>query len=164
VTREQFQILQERWAQIQLSNGGATRIDAADLERVSRHVWHLDTQGYARAMLKIDVRWRLIRLHRFLTSAPKGLFIDHIDGDRLNNQRSNLRLCTPAESARNTKARGGSSRFKGVCWHRGAQKWMAQIQVDRVNHHLGLFIAEEDAATAYRQAALKMHGNFARIA
>jgi hypothetical protein len=164
MTAAEFQILQDRWAEIPLSNGGATRIDTADAGRVSKHVWHQDTQGYARAMVKIEKRWRLVRLHRFLMAPPARLFVDHIDGDRLNNQRLNLRLCSPAQSAKNTKARGGTSRFKGVCWHRGAKKWMAQIQVDRVNHHLGLFIAEEDAATAYRQAALKMHGNFARIA
>lgn len=148
--------------EIELSNGGVTKVDKSDLPLLSRHVWHRDTQGYARAMIKVN-RWKLVRMHRFLMQPPDGQFVDHIDCNPLNNSRANLRVCTPAQSIANIRKYTGKSRFKGVCWHAAAKKWMAQIKDHGRYRYLGLFTSEEDAATAYARAAIEIHGEFARV-
>lgn len=150
---------------IPLSNGGVTIVDASDAELVSRHVWHRDTLGYARAMVKQDGTWRLVRMHRFLLNPEPGVEVDHIDLDRLNNRRStNLRACTRRQNAANITKYKGTSRFKGVCWHKAAQKWCVQIREPGGKHrYLGLFTNEEEAAAVYRSAAIAQYGRFARF-
>jgi len=160
-------IVKTRAAQLRLvplSNGGSAIIDTIDLPIVSAHVWHLDTQGYARANIKIDGRWRLVRMHRFLICPLPSQFIDHIDCDRLNNSRANLRVCTAAESMGNVRKYGGTSKYKGVSWHGAARKWMAQIRIDGKNRYLGLFETEADAFAAYCDRATQARGEFARLA
>lgn len=149
-------------AEISLSNGGIVLVDQCDVDRLSRHVWHRDTSGYARAMLKVDGKWKLVRMHRLLTAAPTGLYVDHIDCNRLNNMRSNLRLCTPQQSVANISKYKGKSKFKGVHWHKAAGKWMSQIKVAGRHVYLGLFEDEVEAAKTYAAVAKAIHGEFAR--
>jgi len=149
---------------IKLSSGQVAKIDARDFVLVSNHTWHLDTSGYPRANLKLNGKWSLTRLHRFLIDPLPGMFVDHIDCDKLNNARSNLRVCTPAQSIANIRKYAGRSTFKGVHWHKGAGKWMAQIKVSGRHKYLGLFDIEADAGAAYAAAAISTHGEFARIA
>lgn len=88
--------------------------------------------------------------------------IDHINGDPGDNRAVNLREATQAQNSKNAKKqRGTSSRFKGVCWHKQAMKWLASIHADGQRHSLGLFADEEDAARAYDLAASQLHGEFA---
>ena len=106
-------------------------------------------------------------MHRLIwPTAPE---IDHVDGDGLNNRRSNLREAVGTKNQQNKmKACVGVSRFKGVCPHRDG-RWRANIRVPAVGKgrgrqtHLGLFVDEEDAARAYDTAARKHFGEFARL-
>jgi len=135
-------------------------VDEDDFDRVSKHTWACDSIGY----VITTINGEAVRLHRFIMGFPEGLSIDHIDGNRLNNRKSNLRICTHAQNMCNQKFReGGSSRYKGVAWHARGKKWVAQITVEYRNVYLGLFATEEEAAKAYNIAALKHHGEFARI-
>ncbi len=145
---------------VPLSNGGVTLISPEDAPGVQLHVWHKDTAGYARAMVKDGAGWRLVRLHRFiLGEEPRE--IDHRDRDRLNNVRGNLRPCEPWQNMGNQAKRpGGSSVFKGVAWHKASQKWMAQIRVRGRRTYLGLFDSEVEAGAAYRVAAVAARGEF----
>ncbi len=139
-------------------------IDECDRDLVARYTWssfrrpHHSTH-YARA--KIDGLWVL--MHRLILAAPKGLEVDHRDGNGLNNQRDNIRVCTRAENQRNKASRCGSSRFKGVSFHKASRKWGASIRRDGVSTHLGLFTREEDAARAYDSFARIYFGDFARL-
>lgn len=90
-------------------------------------------------------------------------FVDHINGDKLDNRRANLRLCTNAENLRNGKSRGGSSQYKGVCLHKQNKNWIATIMKDGKAKHIGCFDDELSAAKAYDKAAISMHGAFARL-
>jgi hypothetical protein len=93
---------------------------------------------------------------------PQGMQIDHRDGNKANNRWDNLRLATRAQNCRNVRKRQGtSSPFKGVC-RIGKDLFVAHIRVNRRLRYLGRFTDERLAARAYRLAAMKHHGQFAR--
>ena len=104
----------------------------------------------------------IVGMHRVIMNAPKGMLVDHIDGNGLNNRRSNLRLCTNKENARNARpSKGGSSRYKGVCWHKAKKKYDARIEVDGKRYCLGYFADEIEAAVTYDIKAMQLFGDFA---
>jgi hypothetical protein len=91
-------------------------------------------------------------------------YIDHINGNKIDNRLSNLRECSNAENIRNQRIHSNnSSGYKGVYWHKACQKWVAQIGVDRKIHSLGVFDTAENAAIAYDAAAKSHHGEFAKL-
>nr|WP_243767389.1 HNH endonuclease [Paenibacillus agricola] len=103
-------------------------------------------------------------MHRVITDAPKGYFVDHIDGNPLNNQRHNLRLCTNAQNCRNRGApKGNTSGFKGVTWNTWNGKWQAQIGKDYKRYHAGYFESPSEAARAYNAKATELFGEYARL-
>lgn len=90
--------------------------------------------------------------------------IDHRDGNGLNNRISNLREATTCEQNQNRRmCRSNKSGVKGVSWNKSNQRWHAQIEANGVARHLGSYLTKEDAGKAYEQAALKLHGEFARV-
>lgn len=147
---------------IPLSRGLSAKVDDADFEEVCRHKWYASTTGYAVRNALVDGRVTTVKMHRILTSAQPGLEVDHIDGDRLNNQRANLRPANRTENLRNSMKRGRTSRFKGVYWLTANGRWRAKIKADGRYVHLGLFDHEESAARAYDDAARTYFGEFAR--
>lgn len=91
--------------------------------------------------------------------------VDHRNAIKDDNRWANLRLATCSENMHNQgKRRHNKSGYKGVCWHRGARKWVAQIKVDWKIKYLGLYDTPQAAHAAYCEAAKKYHGEFARFA
>jgi hypothetical protein len=90
--------------------------------------------------------------------------IDHIDGDPANNRLANLREATRAENGRNLRRRAdNTSGAKGVCFEKSVGRWRASINVNGSQRHLGYFNTVKDATAAYDAAALRHHGEFARV-
>lgn len=90
------------------------------------------------------------------------IYIDHINGNRLDNRSSNLRTCTPAESSKNIRKHSQNlSGYKGV--QRSRNKWTARIMSDGENIYIGSFDTKEKAAEAYNKYAAKKHGEFAKF-
>lgn len=137
-------------------------IDVEDWEKVSRHTWHVTMQKrvyyFQTKVRKPDGMWTKLQLHRLVLNAPKELQVDHIHHNYCDMRKSQLRLVTNRENQQNRRSqRNTSSRFKGVSWHKGSNKWCAQIKVDGKNLNLGLFHSEETAALAYNKAAQKLN-------
>lgn len=123
-----------------------------------RYKWNKSDTGYARAL--IDGKWH--KLHRLVMGAPKGLQVDHINGDRLDNRKNNLRICDNGQNARNRdKQKNNTTGYKGV-YKRGL-RYCAKLVVDGKQHHLGTYDTPKEAATAYNNGALKLFGEFAKL-
>lgn len=98
--------------------------------------------------------------------APQGLVIDHINGNRLDNRKKNLRFVTMQQNCFNSaKKRAGrtSSRYKGVHHRKERNKWVAYISIKRKKTFLGSFNTEIEAARAYNEAAKREYGEYARL-
>lgn len=129
-------------------------VDDCDLLRLSAFSWRLNDRGYPSRTLRRSERASQgpYQLGREVLRLPVGdpREADHINGDKLDNRRSNLRAVTPQQHGQNCPARGGSSPHRGVTFHSSAGKWQAQVHVEGRNHYLGLFADEQDAADAAR--------------
>lgn len=154
-------------AYVPLSRGLEAIIDAADLGAVQCSNWcavKSHNTFYAYRFFRNRDPDVHISLGRLLLDAPKNRLVDHIDGDGLNNKRSNLRLATVAENLQNRRQRrDAASRFKGVSFSSSRLQWQAEISYGGKTIFLGRFDREEDAYAAYCEAAKKHHGEFARI-
>lgn len=133
-------------------------VDAEDAHFFEGRPLWISTAGYA--CLGDGGKTRFA--HRLLMGAKRGQVIDHINGDPLDNRRSNLRLCTQKQNVRNSRPRKGTeSGLKGVRWQSSTQTWCAQIMVDGRREYLGHFSTAEEAAQVYDAAAVRLFGEFA---
>jgi hypothetical protein len=152
---------------IPLSQGKFALVDDADFEALNQYKWctnKIKNTFYALRNTRQAGVKKTIMMHREIMQTPKGMDTDHRDGDGLNNQRSNLRICTHSENLRNVKKdKDNTSGFKGVSWHSGAKKWKASIMTDGKETYLGIFTLKVDAYKAYCEACVKYHGEFARL-
>ena len=123
--------------------------------------------GYAVRAVWINGKCKTILMHRVILERigyKNFAKSDHINGDKLDNRRCNLRPATNQQSGCNrSKQKNNTSGYIGVCWDKQRKKWMAQIKVNRKHIHLGRHDDIEDAARAYNKAAIKYHGKFARL-
>ena len=126
------------------------------------HAAHYRGSWRAQRKVKVDGKQRTELLHRIIIGTV-GKETDHIDGDGLNNQRSNLRVCTHGQNMRNRKVQcNNQSGVKGVTFEKNSNKWQTRICIEDQRIYLGTFTCLEDAAKAYDAAAVKYHGQFAR--
>ncbi len=145
---------------IPLTQGLFATVDAADYEELSKYKWFA-TQVGNNVYAARNEKGRTIYMHRHLMKPPKGMVVDHIDHNGLNNRRSNLRVCTPEENWVNRKPRGGSSQFVGVQRHK--DKWQAGLTYRGEFFYLGLFEDEIEAARARDRKAVEIHGRLAQL-
>lgn len=140
------------------SKNRVTMTDVRDKELLEQRAWTL-SDGYA-------VAAGAVKLHRLIIGASPGQIVDHINGDRLDNRRANLRFCTWGQNLQNKRKTGRGraplSPYKGVTYFSAQNKWAARITSDRKRVFLGYFDNDEDAAKAYDLAAKDMFGEFAR--
>jgi hypothetical protein len=139
---------------IDLTRGYVTVVDADDMHLVAGPKWYADVAQSGLVYAAAKIGGKRIRMHRLLIADGSGLHVDHVDGDGLNNRRSNLRLVTHGENMQNKKRyANNTSGFKGVSFNRASGKWIARIQQDKKSRFLGGFDSPEIAAIAYQRAA-----------
>lgn len=149
---------------VPLNHGQNCLIDPEDYHLVAGTKWRAAFRGssyYVMRSVRRDGRSGAEYLHRLILNAPAGALVDHIDCNGLNNQRSNLRLCTQSQNQGNQRQKHG--KYRGVSWHKATQKWAARISIYKRIVHLGLFDTAESAASAYDIAARLHFGEFARL-
>lgn len=157
--------------EIPLTRGKVALVDDEDYERLVVFHWQATfSHGRWRVQRVSGPRARRVNVvmaRQILGVSDSKIFVDHINGDGLDNRRSNLRACTPRENLRNMHARRGGSGFKGVSYskrsHQLRKPWAAQITLDRRHHHLGYFETAEEAARVYDAAARQHFGDFAQL-
>lgn len=160
---------------IQLTQGYSTVIDAIDGDLV-QFKWYAQKQSddlfrvqrnatYSGSKTRTTVLLHRVILERMLMRPiVRKELVDHIDGNPLNNRRSNLRLAFQGQNRANSRiSRNNKSGYKGVYWRKDMKTWRAQIRKDKVIIHLGYFNTPEEAHQAYCEAAVKYHGEFARF-
>lgn len=141
------------------SSGIRFKFDLDDWNKVTKHSWSVLRSGY----LVCTYHGQQLRLHRLIANAPQGMVVDHINGDILDNRRSNLRVTTQKNNSRNTKiAKNNSTGVTGVSLNSNG-KYRARIMVNRHEIFLGIYDTLAEAAKARKHGEEKYFGEFARV-
>lgn len=163
--------------QILLTRGLVALVDNEDFERVNQHKWNCMNHGAAQARIGKT----RVQMHRFilgLGANDSAVMVDHINHNRLDNRRCNLRTVTPRQNAANSASYRTDGKYKGVVdglrgrspmignvpWGRSTvpqKRYRAKITVNGVTHDIGGFPTPEAAARAYDAKARELHGEFA---
>ena len=149
-------------SEIPLTQGKVVLVDDEDFEWLSQWKWLYHGQGYAARNTGKYPCQKTILMHRIIVNVPEDMETDHINHNKLDNRRENLRICTHAENSKNRSIQvNDQSGFKGIYWHKQNHKWVAQISVDGKCLYLGSFDSPKEAARFYDAAVLAYHGDFA---
>lgn len=153
----------EGYGLIPLTQGKFAIVDAEDYDWLSQYKWcAAKNRGTFHAHRGSN--GKTVLMHRVIMRAPKGVICDHRNHNGLDNRKSNLRFCTPAQNQYNKRPKKGcTSRYKGVVWRNDSKKWRAQIGYHRKRIRLGNFGNEIEAAMAYDKKAKELFGEFAYL-
>ena len=154
--------------EIQLTQGKVALVDDDMYDYLNQWKWYannLNGKFYAVRNLRINKKYvKSILMHRFIMSTNKGLVVDHLNGDTLDNRKCNLRNCTHGENLKNQKISiKNTSGYKGVSWNKNHKSYEAKINNNNITIQIGNFKNIIDAARAYNEAAVKYHGEFANL-
>lgn len=142
---------------IELTQGKIAKVSPEDFPSLMENIWSFHGE-YAHAA----INGKKVYMHKIIQAATCGYEVDHINGDKLDNRRENLRSVTRSNNNANSKLRSGkTSRYRGVHWSKRQRKWAASIGVNRKTIYLGYFYKEKEAAKAYDVKALEFFGNHA---
>jgi hypothetical protein len=151
---------------IPLTKGKFAKVDDSDFDMLSKYKWHYGgywkITGYAAR--RNGKYGETIMMHRVVLNTKDKRQIDHKNGDKLDNRKENLRLCTRSQNLANSKIRiNNTSGFKGICWYEDRKKWFTYINCQKKRYCLGYFSSKLDAALAYNKKSAELFGEFAYL-
>jgi hypothetical protein len=159
--------------ELRLCDGYYAMVDDEDIDMLDKFSWHRRSNkytSYAMGAIKINGKFKCIFMHRLIMNCPNNMVVDHIDGNGLNNQKDNLRICTLGENLRNAKKHTGLLQYKGVVINRYMTKkyglrirYIASLVLHGRRIKLGNYDTERGAAKAYDRGAVLYFGEFARL-
>lgn len=143
--------------------------DKEDQSIVDSYNWAIGRNGYVVSSKYVKGSGRKnqknisLYFHRLITNAPKGKVIDHINRNKLDNRKENLRVCTQRENMVNCGLlKNNTSGTKGVYWSKVCNKWCAFIHFNKKKIHLGVFSDKEEAVDKRKEAFIKYFGYIER--
>jgi hypothetical protein len=152
---------------IPLTMGLYAIVDPEVYYKLSKYEWFAVPSGetyYAMRNDFVKQKYAPVWMHKEILKVRKGLVVDHRNGNGLDNRAANLRGITTAQNKLNCgKHAKASSKYKGVCRHKGNGRWMVTISKNKRRTFLGYYDEEIDAAKAYDKAARRYHGAYARL-
>jgi hypothetical protein len=148
---------------VELTKGQYARIDEEDYKQIIAFKWQAQPTRLKNGFYAIrnngtdESGTRLkVKMHRQIMNCPDGMEVDHINGNTLDNRKSNLRVCTHAQNIQYQKSRGGESRYRGVTKHHDGN-WRARISVAYKRISLGVYKTQEAAYQAVLNAQRKYY-------
>jgi hypothetical protein len=141
-------------------------VDDSDFSMFNFFSWSSDGHGYGQAHVPKSGKncQETILAHHLILESAKDKVIDHINGDKLDCRRENLRLVTQSQNLTNSKKRKNAfSKYKGVSWYKRDKNWSAYFHIDYKKIHIGYFKSEIEAAEAYDLKAKQFFGQYARL-
>lgn len=149
---------------IKLTKNKQAIVDDDDFQKVNIWKWTFHKTGYASRCPTINKKTSFVMMHQYLFKVPKNSQIDHVNGNKLDNRKSNLRSCTASQNSANRKiGKNNTSGYKGVSKRKTRNKWDAMIKINGKTTYLGSYCSKKEAAIAYDNAALKYFGEFANL-
>lgn len=136
--------------------------DIEDLQLIESRSWYKDKDGYLVSCYYFDGRRRFTRFHRIVMNAKPGQIVDHINKNRADNRKSNLRCCKRSENDRNRSTySNNTSGITGVYFDKKRSKWVASISYDKKRITIGRFVLKEDAVRARLEKESELFKEFA---
>lgn len=149
---------------IPLTQGYFATVDDRDYAQLRKFNWCAHVKPQRTVYAKRRGKTKQMDMHVQILGLQPGTVIDHRDGNGLNNRRRNLRRCRVYQNVQNQRRRStNTSGFKGVSWNKNCEKWIARIMARYKSVFLGYFSSRRAAARAYNEAAIRLHGPFARL-
>ena len=151
--------------EIHLTKSKIAKIDAEDYDSISKHKWHTHPLGYASTSIGGRKNQKSLLMHRLIMDAQKGDIVDHINGDKLDNRKSNLRICNQSNNIGNSRIRkDNTTGYKGVTRSAFVDgNYVSRIYYKGKHIHLGVFNNPHDAARMDSFWAFDMFGAFAGL-
>lgn len=137
-------------------------IDKDDYDKISKYCWCINGTGYVIAWSPNEKR--MINMARTILSVKDSdVYVDHINGNTLDNRKNNLRKVDCQKNNMNQNlSKNNTSGHKGVHWHKGVNKWIANIGLNGKLLHLGYFENFDDAVSARESKEKEMYGEYSR--
>jgi len=149
--------------EIQLTRGKVAIVDDEDYDELSKFSWFCSSNGYVgrnNSTVGGKPVPKQTLMHMQIIGNLEGFQIDHINRNKLDNRRCNLRHVTHQQNMQNI-AGHGASQYKGVRWRKHCKKWQARSHYGGREHHIGYYDTEKEAAIAYNAVAAKQQGEYA---
>ena len=156
-------IIHEDYMECIIDNGDSFIFDKEDFDIINKYNWCIDKNKTV-VSGSYCFNGALKKIHTLITECQKPNVVDHINNNRCDNRKANLRVCTQHQNSMNCATPiNNTSGYKGVSWSKRKNKWRAYIKYNYKQIYLGLYNNKTDAAKAYNEAAIKYFGEFAHL-